>query len=73
MASAVAAMSCGLTRSAACSCSAAPANSERTRTPGILGGLGGDELLGDEVHAVVERRDEADAGEAVEAGEVPRE
>ena len=34
---------------------------------GVVGGLGGDELLGDEVHAVVERRDEADAGEAVEA------
>ena len=36
---------------------------------GVVGGLGGDELLGDEVHAVVERRDEADAGEAVEAAE----
>ena len=36
---------------------------------GIVGVLGGDELLGDEVHAVVERRDEADAGEPVEAAE----
>ncbi len=35
----------------------------------VVGGLGGDELLGDEVHPVLERRDEADPGLAVEAAE----
>ena len=44
----------------------APANSLSTSAPASAdGGLGGDELLRDEVHAVAERRDEADVREPV--------
>ncbi len=58
-------MSCGFTRSAAFSSSAAPANSLSTSTPS-LEWLGGHVLLGDQVHPVAERGDEHDVGREAE-------
>ena len=62
-------MSWGLTSSASVSSWAAPANSLRTRTPRSAT-RARHELLGDQVHAVVERRHEHHVGGAIERGDL---
>ena len=52
----------GSTWSASPSCCAAPACTDSTSTPGSARVLRGDVFLGDEVHAVVQRADDADPG-----------
>ena len=49
--------------------SAAPAKSRKHENAGIFRVLRGDIFLGDEIHAVAQRRDEADPRLAMESGE----
>ncbi len=67
IASASCCASYGLTSKASVNSSAAPVNVLRIRHAAVVA-PGCDEFLGDEVHPVVQRRDEADVRRAVEAG-----
>ena len=67
-AAATASVSWGLTISARSSSFAAPANCDSTSTPD-LPDPGPREFLGDQIHAVAQRRDHGDMGGAIEARE----
>ena len=58
----------GFVSTASVSCCGAPRTSTARGRPGRRR-LCRDELLGDEVHAIAQRRDERDVGESVELGE----